>query len=292
MGLGNPNHFYLFFGLRAFDFLMKVKISIMKRFMFILLLLSACGAPTMDEVSSSDTITAVGDLPSTDLYSDGTGQLIKTAELRFQVTDLKKCREGIETSIRKHSAYIEETDLKYENPLLEEHFTIRVLSQAFEPLLKELEAQATYVNYRKVKSDDVEKEFVDLESRLKTKREMEQRYAEILRSSTKNTEDLLKVEHQIGKLHEEIEAVVSRMNFLKDQVKHSTIKLQVYQVDEQHARVVANIPDLKTRTSEALTTGWNGMVVIVLLVLRVWPMWITTLLAWVLWRNRKRWQSA
>lgn len=260
--------------------------------MFVLLLLSACSGQKMEEAASPDTITAVGDLPSTDLYSDGTGQLIKTAELRFQVADLKKCREGIEASIRKHSAYIEETDLKYENPLLEEHFTIRVLSQAFEPLLKELEAQATYVNYRKVKSDDVEKEFVDLESRLKTKREMEQRYAEILRNSTKNTEDLLNVERQIGQLHEEIEAVVSRMNFLKDQVKHSTIKLQVYQVDEQHASIVTSSPNLTTRTSEALTTGWNGLMVVVLLILRVWPLWITIFVAWILWRNRKRWQSA
>lgn len=263
----------------------------MKRFIFILLLLSACGAPTMDEASSPDTITAVGDLPSTDLYSDGTGQLIKTAELRFQVTDLKKCREGIETSIRKHSAYIEETDLKYENPLLEEHFTIRVLSQAFEPLLKELEAQATYVNYRKVKSDDVEKEFVDLESRLKTKREMEKRYAEILRSSTKNTEDLLKVEHQIGELHEEIEAVVSRMNFLKDQVKHSTIKLEVYQVDEQRVGVVTSTPDLSSRTVGSLKAGWNGLTTVVLLFLRAWPIWILLTVGWIFWRKRKSWMS-
>lgn len=257
-----------------------------------LILFASCGAPKLDEASIADSTLTTADLPATDLYSDGTGQLIKTAELRFQVADLKKCREGIETSIRKYSAYIEETDLKYENPLLEEHFTIRVLSQAFEPLLKELEAQAIYVNYRKVKSDDVEKEFVDLESRLKTKREMEQRYAEILRNSTKNTEDLLKVERQIGELHEEIEAVVSRMNFLKDQVKHSTIKLQVYQVDEQHAGIVTNTANLTTRTNEALTTGWNGLVVVVLLILRVWPLWITIFVAWILWRNRKRWQSA
>jgi hypothetical protein len=264
----------------------------MKRFTFILLLLSACGAPKMDEASSLDPITAIGNLPSTDLYSDGTGQLIKTAIVRFQVVDLKKCREGIEANIRKYSAYIEETDLKYENPLLEEHFTIRVQSQTFEPLLKELEAHATYINYRKVKSDDVEKEFIDLESRLKTKREMEQRYAEILRNSTKNTEDLLKVERQIGELHTEIEAVVSRMNFLLDQVKHSTIKLEVYQVDEQRARVVTSTPDLSSRTGESLRAGWNGLTTVVLVFLRAWPIWILLTVGWIVWRKRKSWMPA
>jgi hypothetical protein len=264
----------------------------MRKFIFILLLLFSCGAPKMEDQSTADSAVSANDLPSTDLYSDGTGQLIKTANIRFQVADLKKCREGIEGSIRKYSAYIEETDLKYENPLLEEHFTIRVPSPAFEPLLKELEAQATYINYRKVKSDDVEKEFVDLESRLKTKREMEQRYAEILRNSSKNTEDLLRTEKQIGELHEEIEAVVSRMNFLRDQVKHSTIKLEIYQVDETRANVVTTRPGLTTQVGEALATGWNGLMVIILLIFRVWPLWITVIVAWIIWRNRKRWQSA
>lgn len=255
-----------------------------------LFVLASCGAPTSDEALLADTTSSTADLPSTDLYSDGTGQLIKTAELRFQVADLKKCREAIEVSIRKYSAYIEETDLKYENPLLEEHFSIRVLSQSFEPLLKELESQALYVNYRKVKSDDVEKEFVDLESRLKTKREMEQRYSEILRNSAKTTEDVLKIEKQIGQLHEEIEAAVSRINFLRDQVKHSTIKLEVYQIDEQHVSVVQSGPDLKSKIGDSLLAGWNGLTFLFVNFLRVWPLWIILVIAWFVWR--KKWQSA
>lgn len=255
-----------------------------------LILFTSCQGQLAESVDSNDAVSATSNLPSTDLYSDGTGQLIKTAELRFQVVDLKKSREAIEVSIKKYSAYIEETNLKYENPLLEEHFTIRVQSQAFEPLMKELESLAAYVNYRKIKSDDVEKQFVDLESRLKTKREMEQRYTEILRSSTKNTEDLLKVEQQIGQLHEEIEAVVSKLNYLRDQVKHSTIKLEVYQVDEQHVSSVQSGPDLKTKVSDSLLAGWNGLTFLFVSLLRVWPLLIALTLGWFLWR--KKWQSA
>jgi hypothetical protein len=262
----------------------------MKKFILMLILFTSCQGQLAESVDSSDAVSATSNLPSTDLYSDGTGQLIKTAELRFQVVDLKKSREAIEVSIKKYSAYIEETNLKYENPLLEEHFTIRVQSQAFEPLMKELESQAAYVNYRKIKSDDVEKQFVDLESRLKTKREMEQRYTEILRSSTKNTDDLLKVEQQIGQLHEEIEAVVSKLNYLRDQVKHSTIKLEVYQVDEQHVSSVQSGPDLKTKAGDSLLAGWNGLTFLFVNFLRVWPLWIALTLGWFLWR--KKWQSA
>jgi hypothetical protein len=262
----------------------------MKKFLFfIALVFLSCQANMESKQEAVDSTLAATDLPATDLYSDGTGQLIKTADVRFQVNDLKKSREAIEISIRKHSAYIEETNLTYENPLLEEHFTIRVQSQSFEPLLKELESLAAYVNHRKVKSDDVAKAFVDLESRLKTKREMEQRYIQILRNATKTTDDILRVERQLGELHEEIEAVVSKLNFLRDQVKHSTIKLDVYQIDEQHMSGVTTSPDLKTRVGVSLLSGWNGLTFLFVGFLKVWPVWILLGLAWLVWK--KKWQA-
>lgn len=137
-----------------------------------------------------------------DLYTNGNGKIIKTADYRFQVNNVKKSQEQIEVAVRKYSAYIASSTLQLENPLLEEHVTIRVLSEYFEDLLKEIDAQALYVNQRKITTDDGGKEFVDLESRLKTKREVEKRYGEILRSKAGTIDELLKAEQKIGELHE------------------------------------------------------------------------------------------
>src|SRR6187431_2901104 len=144
-------------------------------------------------------------VPSTDLYSNGNVKLIKTVNYRFEVSNVKKSTEAIELAVRKYPAYVSSSDLQLENPILENKITIRVQNEYFQDLLKEIDLQAQFVNFRNVKTNDVSKEFVDLESRLKTKREVEARYTEILRKNAGTIEELLSAEQQIGKLHEEIE---------------------------------------------------------------------------------------
>jgi hypothetical protein len=263
-----------------------------KIFFLVLLIVMSCGGAKTEQSSLTDSTQTeaqdLAQLPSTDLYSDGRGELIKTAELRFQVANLKKSREQIDLSIRKYSGFIASSDLKYENPVLEEQLTIRVLSSAFEPLLKEIEQQAAYVNYRKITSDDVEKEFVDLESRLKSKREMEQRYADIVRRKANSTEDLLRAEYEIGKLHEEIEAVVSRMNFLRDQVRYSTIKLEIYQVVEQQTAAVGNEITLGNKFTNAFQSGWQGLTTVAIGLAHLWPLILLLCGAWYWFRRRTK----
>lgn len=259
-----------------------------KLLFFVALIFLSCGGYKSENAGmASDTLApASTDLPSADLYSDGTGELIKTAELRFQVKDLKKSKEILEQSIKKYSAFIELSDLRYEHPMLEEQLTIRLLSISFEPLLREVEGLAAYINFRKVKSDDVAKEFVDLESRLKSKREMQQRYSEILRTKATTTEDVLKAEAQIGKLHEEIDAVMSQLNFLRDQVRHSTIKIEMYQLID---KPVASSKDDSTPSEFliALKTGWQGFISVLITMIYVWPIVLFGGGAWVYIRMKR-----
>ena len=136
--------------------------------------------------------------------------------------------------------------------------------------MKEIDKQARYVNFRDIKTEDVSKQFVDLESRLKTKREVEQRYMEILRKKAGTIEELLNAEKQIGELQEEIEATISRINYLKDEVRYSTINLEFYQtiaVEMTNASANTAGQDMK----EALVSGWNGLLAGVIGALYLWP---------------------
>ncbi len=225
---------------------------------------------------------------SHDIYSDGKGKMIKTAEYRFQVNNLKSSKEFIEEAVRKYSAYIASSNLELENPILTERITIRVLSDYFDDLLKSIEGQAVFVNYRKVNTEDASKEFVDLESRLRTKREVEQRYADILRHKAGTIEELLKAEQQIGELHEEIEATISRINFLRDQVRYSTIQLEFYQVVEQQVTEVRKGPSLTERFSQAFGTGMSGFVDILVTLVYLWPLLILSGIAWYFFRFKRK----
>jgi hypothetical protein len=99
-------------------------------------------------------------------------------------------------------------------------------------------------------------------------------------------EEVLEAEKQIGELHEEIEAVVSRLNFLKDQVKYSTIDLEVYQtVTEVTASVEGK--SFMQKIGTALQSGLDGVVSVVVALVYIWPLLLLALAIWIWLRKTK-----
>lgn len=265
----------------------------MKKFIVGLMAIAmlSCGEKSKESAQSTDTTqNSNEDLinASKDLYSDGRSKMIKTAECRFQVADMKKSKEAIVSSVKKYSAYVESSNLEFQNPMLEERMTVRVLNPYFEDLLNEITAQAVYVNYQKINTDDVSKDFIDLESRFKTKREVQQRYEEILRKKTGTIDELLKTEKQIGELQEEIEATVSQINFLTEKVRYSTIKLEIYQIAEQQITTAKLNSGLPKKFSRAFFAGLSGLTEVLVGLTYLWPFAIICAVALFLWRRRNR----
>jgi hypothetical protein len=241
------------------------------------------------EQVAADPSNIIKDIPPPrDLYSSGKTKLIKNLHYRFEVHNVNKSIEAIEIAVRKFPAYISDSKLRLENPILENSLTIRVQSEYFQDLVKEIDQQAKFVNFRNVTTEDVAKQFVDLESRLKTKREVEARYMEILRKKAGTIEELLNAEQQIGALHEEIESTIGQLNYLKDQVSYSTINLEFYQTIAQD--VIAS--DTETRSDQfakALLAGWDGIVNVLILFTYVWPLIVIGfLLGFYFWLLKKR----
>ena len=230
-----------------------------------------------DSLVATDMVAAsqaqlVKDLPSPrDLYSSGKTKLIKNLHYRFEVDNVNTCMDAIEIAVKKYPAYISDSKLTLDNPILENKITIRVQSEYFQDLVKEIDTQVKFVNFRNITTEDVAKQFVDLESRLKTKREIEARYMEILRKKAGTIPELLDAEEQIGALHEEIESTIGQLNYLKDQVSYSTINLEFYQTIEQEV-AAADIETRGGQFKEALATGWDGIMNVLILFAYVWPL--------------------
>jgi hypothetical protein len=239
------------------------------------------------KVASRPRAKNVEEMPRLDLYSNGKTKLIKTVNYRFEVENVNKTIEVIEAAVKKYPAYISASKLRLENPILENTITIRVQSEYFQDILKDIDQQAKFVNFRDVTTNDVAKEFVDLESRLKTKREVEARYTEILRKNA-GTVELFNAEQKIGALHEEIEATISRINYLKEQVSYSTLNLEFYQTISQEL-AASHEENQNTQFTEALKAGWNGVVSVVLIFTYLWPLGIIgASVGLYVWYKRKK----
>jgi len=246
-------------------------------------------ADTLEAAAADQVNAQLAPTSNPDLYSNGQTKTIKTLNYRFEVDNVKKSTEAIEAAINKYPAYIASSNLYLQNTILENKITIRIQSEYFQDLLKEIDQQARFVNFRDVKTEDVAKQFVDLESRLNSKREVEQRYMEILRKKAGTIEELMDAEQKIGALHEEIEATISRINYLKDQVSYSTLNLEFYQTISAEISSVDQ-PSHSAQFNDALQSGWNGVVQFALALAYIWPLILltfTALLVYKFYRKKK-----
>lgn len=194
-------------------------------------------------------------------------QIIKTASVQFQVKNLDESHQRIKALVAKHQAYFGADNKSTNTYQVDNNMTIRVQAPQFEALLDELMLESIYTNYKNISAQDVTDEYVDIETRLKIKRAVEDRYRQILKEA-KKVSDILEIEAKLGEIREEIEAVEGRLKVLKDKVGYSTIDLNIYQkLDYQPEPQIGFL----SHFVEAVVRGWRGLVDVFIGLVQVWP---------------------
>lgn len=194
-------------------------------------------------------------------------KIIKTADVRFQVKNLAKSIAKIQVMIKKQEGYVSSAKQDRQYNQVQSKIVVRVESDKFEDLLDEMAQEAIFLDYKNVKADDVTEEFVDIQSRLKTKRAVEQRYLEILKKA-KTIAEILNVEEKIRVIREEIEAKEGRLKFLVDQINYSTISMQIYQKVEA---TQAPSDGFFTKMGRGFGAGWRGILAFIIGLTYAWP---------------------
>lgn len=198
----------------------------------------------------------------------GEPRIIRTADIRFQVRDLKKSRAAIERLVKASQGYISSDRQENYETQIENTLVIRIPSARFDAFSHSLQGQALVMDTKTVELEDVTEQFVDNEARLRSKRELERRYLAILEQA-KSVKDVLEVEERLGKIREEIEVVEGKLKYLNNQVAYSTITLNMYQT------IVAVVrPDqyFGKQFSQALANGWKGFLAATLFLAMIWPL--------------------
>ncbi len=211
-------------------------------------------------------------------------QIIKTADLRIQVKDINKSSKQAERTAQKYGGYVSESTLTNSNYEISNSITIRVPAGKFDSLLNNLSGEALFIQHKRISSQDVTEEYVDVTTRLKTKKEVRDRYIDILRNKAKTVEDVLKAEEQIRIIQEEIEAKEGRLRYLKDQVALSTIYLELYQTIEYRPEPSTFYESFWSKVISGLKNGWHVAQDILLFFINIWPLVILGILVW--WKRR------
>jgi hypothetical protein len=240
--------------------------------------------PLAKETGPSDTTASQPSTqPSAPVQKPVERQIIRTANYRIQVEDVEKSSSKAQQLAAKHGGYVSTTELTNSNYEIINALTIRVPANRFDSLLNDLSAEALFTQYRRISAEDVTEEYVDIQIRLRTKKEVRDRYIDILRNKAKTVEDVLKAEEQIRVIQEEIEAREGRLRYLKDQVAMSTIHLELYQVVDYHPEPEVFRESFLSRLVTSLKNGWQLAQHLVLFLFNIWPLLILGGLAW--WRR-------
>lgn len=214
-------------------------------------------------------------------------KLIKNGDLSFETQNVKQTKTAIEAICREFNAYISNENQNNFGERIQYSQTIRVHADMFDSLIQRIEADALKIESKNIHTQDVTEEFIDVEARLKTKKELEVRYREILKQA-KTVQDIVSIEAQLSTVRSEIESVEGRLNYLKNQVGFSTLNVSYYEI-------IGTDFGFATKIVRALRHGWDNLLAFMIILVNLWP-FILLFLGMAggirMWRKRKRNQTA
>jgi hypothetical protein len=165
--------------------------------------------------------------------------VIYQADLQLRVKKFEETLQNIEEQVSKYGGYISESNVSKDGvEQVSGQITVRIPQKNFQAFLHDAEGQAAEVLQRNLTGTDVTEEYVDLDSRLKSKRVVEERLTSFMQSAQK-TEDLLKISADLAAVQEEIETIQGRIKYLENQTSLSTVHIVLY----ENKVIVPNLED-------------------------------------------------
>ena len=234
-------------------------------------------------LEQSDDETAT---PATEYSEDipePEAKVIKTGDIKIEVEDYTTALKKIKATIAKyHGTIMIENESSYSYGI-ENNLTIRVKSNLFDTLLNRI-TEGQKVVSKDIAAQDVTEEFVDIQTRLKSKKEVRDRYSELLKQA-RTINEIVTVEEQLRRIQEEIEAKEGRLKYLNSRTKFSTINLTIDQYDSNLYE-----PGFFSKIGKALGSGWDGFKWFIIGMLYLWPFWliVAAFLIWLRYYLKKR----
>lgn len=212
-------------------------------------------------------------------------KIVKTANLDIEVKNYRSFNELLHRTVKQSGGYIAQEEQNESGYKIENAVTIKVPVAQFDETLSQLASDSDKLVGKKISAEDVSMQIVDTRSRLETKKEVRERYLELLKEA-RNMKDILQVQNEINGIQEEMEGAAGRIAYLSHSAAFSTINLRFYQVLDANVRNEPD-PSFLHKIKDALADGWNWMSGLLIGLISLWPLWVGIGVAWTgFWKWR------
>lgn len=267
---------------------MKLKTILILFGLFILL--TSCENPLLENNNKSHSVVMSMSPPPTgsaeEVMEEQTQEeerkLIKEGALEYRTDNLIKTRKSILDAVKNNNGYVSSDQEQKTEEKIIHILTIRVPALKFDNLLNGISVGVENFDLKEIKINDVTEQFLDVQARIKTKKELENRYLDLLKKATKVTE-MLEIERELSQLRTDIESMEGKINYLKNKVALSTLTVTYY---ERTGKETA----YSTKFKDGFLDGLKSLILFFVAVVSIWPfILLFGLLIFVIgyWKKRK-----
>ncbi|WP_159439831.1 DUF4349 domain-containing protein [Pontibacter lucknowensis] len=234
------------------------------RLILLTLLLAATGCQSQEESPEYESVEMTmapppPEAPTIELQR----KLIKEGRVEYETDDISATRQQVFAAIKRYRGYVS-SDEEHKSPgRTSNTLVIRVPAENFDNLLKEATTGVRKFDIREINVKDVTEEFLDIQARLKTKKELEARFLELLKQANTVTE-VLEIEKQIAALRSDIESIEGRLKYLENQVSLSTLSMTFYESTPVHTEFSEEFKD-------SFRNGWDNLIWFLVFLTNIWP---------------------
>jgi len=219
----------------------------------------------------AETITSQGEGFITAKFEDQSAQspavierkLIKTGSIEFEVGSVNETKGKISILVKDAGGYISSDNQNNYSGSPRYEQVVRIPSDKLDDFISKVEGLAKRVDNKTISTQDVTEEFIDVETRLATKKELEARYRDLLKQA-KSVKDIIEVEAQLNNVRGEIESMEGRLKYLNSQVSYSTLTVTYYQA-------VSGNYGFGYRFFNSFGQGWSALLDFIIGIFAAWP---------------------
>jgi hypothetical protein len=183
-------------------------------------------------------------------------RIIYEADLTVIVKDVGAAEKELLAQLKELGGYIADATVnRTHGEQLSGQWRVRIPVDKFDVFLDKISRLGITENRRQT-AQDVTEEFVDLEAQIANKKKLEERILGLLEKSTGKIADVIAVEHELGRIRNEIERMEGRLKFLSNRTDMTTVSISFR---EEQEYVPEQAPTLSSRIGEAWDTSLTSL---------------------------------
>jgi hypothetical protein len=190
-------------------------------------------------------------------------KIIKEGNLLFETKDIKATTALIRKNTEELKGYVAQENGWASDNRISQTLELRVPAENFDLLLSRITENVENIESKNINLQDVTEEFIDVEARLKTKKELESRYLELLKKAVK-VEEILSIEKEIGTLRADIESIEGRLKYLNERVSLSKLTVNYYQK-------IKSPFQFSSKFGDSVKGGWRNLLWFFIGLTNLWP---------------------